>query len=435
MRLRVCTLAFAAALPLRAFAQEPPPPAPPAAATPPSGEMPPAEKPAVPQAPTTTPAPAAPVVVPPAAPPPAAAAPAAPSPKFTFGGLVDTYYLYNFTPPSGANSLAFPQTFNNAGVNRAFDTNANSFTLALAKLSMNASLDVVSLQLDLGYGSVGTIINNAVDANASATASSVPTGNSFLVEQAYGEIALPGNLTLDFGKFTTTAGAEVIEANKNWLYSRSLLFNAIPLLHTGVRAGLKVNDQLSLQASVVNGWNNDPDLNAWKTIGLSASVTVNPMFSGVLTTYFGKEEQPQAATGSTPGDLRFLLDLVVAAVVNSQFGLNLNVDYIKAFDDIASDYQVGAALMGRYVVNDHFNVAARGEFLATHYDNVAMSGTSATVKQGEGTVMVGIDVGKNFELRPEVRADFAGDVMGMHILEGGNKSTAVTGEIAALTWF
>ena len=427
MRLRACTFALAAVLPLRAFAQTPPP-APAATDVPPAAAMPPAEKPAAPQEPMAPPPPAAaPVVV---APAPAAAAPAGPSPKFTFGGLVDTYYLYNFTPPSGDNSLQFPGPV--AGVGRAFDTNANSFTLALAKLTMNASLDPVSFQLDMGYGSVGTIINNSIDGLPSMAAQ---TGNNFLIEQAYGEIALPGNLTLDFGKFTTTAGAEVIEANKNWLYSRSLLFNAIPLLHTGVRAGLKVSDQLSLQASVVNGWNNDPDLNAWKTIGLSASVTASPMLSGVLTTYFGKEGQPQPATGATPNDLRFLLDLVVAATINSQFGLNLNVDYIKAFDDISSDYQVGAALMGRYVVSDHFNVAARGEFLATHYDNIQMSGVSATVKQGEGTVMVGIDVGKNFELRPEVRADFAGEVMSQKILEGGAKSAAVTGEIAALTWF
>ena len=105
----------------------------------------------------------------------------------------------------------------------------------------------------------------ALDQTATATPVAGQTGNNFLIEQAFGEISLPGNLTVDFGKFVTTAGAEVIEANKNWLYSRSILFNVIPLVHTGVRAGLKVSDQLSLQASVVNGWNNDPDANAWKT--------------------------------------------------------------------------------------------------------------------------------------------------------------------------
>src|SRR5580698_11089481 len=107
---------------------------------------------APPPAPTVvvTPAPSATVVVtPPAAPAPApAAAPAGPSPKFVFGGLVDTYYMYNFTPPSGTNSLNFPPPLTVGGVpvavGRAFDTNANSMTLALAKLTMNASLDVVS---------------------------------------------------------------------------------------------------------------------------------------------------------------------------------------------------------------------------------------------------------------------------------------------------
>jgi hypothetical protein len=365
-------------------------------------------------------------VVAPAPVPAAPAAAPAPAPKFVFGGLVDTYYLYNFTPPSGANSLSPPQPVAFDG--RAFDTNSNSITLALAKLTMTASLDPVTLQLDLGYGSVGSIINGTTDG---ASALAFPIGAAFLVEQAYGEIALPYNLTLDFGKFTTTAGAEVIEANKNWLYSRSLLFNAIPLLHTGVRANLKINDQLTVQASVVNGWNNDPDLNAWKTIGLSASVTVNPMLSLIGTVYFGKEAQPQPPAASTTGDTRVLADLVAAATINSQFGLNLNVDYIKAFDDVSADYQIGASVMGRYVISDRFNVAARGEFLATHIDVLPMGAGSITEKQGEGTIMLGIDVGKNFELRPEVRADFAGD----DIFAAGTKKDEVTGELAALTWF
>ena len=72
-------------------------------------------------------------------------------------------------------------------------------------------------------------------------------------------------------------------------------------------------------------------------------------------------------TTTTPGDMRFLLDLVGAFTVSPAFGLNLNVDYIKAFDDISSDYQIGGSLMGRYVISDRLNFAARGEYLATHY--------------------------------------------------------------------
>jgi len=59
MRLRLCTLAIAAVLPVIAFAQTPPPP------------------------------PAAVIPTVPATPPPAGT-PAVPTPKFTFGGLVDT---------------------------------------------------------------------------------------------------------------------------------------------------------------------------------------------------------------------------------------------------------------------------------------------------------------------------------------------------------
>jgi len=191
---------------------------------------------------------------------------------------------------------------------------------------------------------------------------------------------------------------------------------------------------LTLQGSVVNGWNNDPDLNAWKTFVLSAAISASTDLSVIATTYFGKEAQPQPTpTGPTPGDLRFLLDIVAAFTVNSNFGLNLNIDYIKAFDDVADDYQVGGALMGRYVISDHLNFAARGEFLATHYSATAAG--AQTVKQGEGTIMLGIDVGKNFELRPEVRGDFAGQINGMDLLQGGTKSNAITGELAALTWF
>jgi hypothetical protein len=51
--------------------------------------------------------------------------------------------------------------------------------------------------------------------------------------QAYVSVKLPADVVLDAGKFVTNAGAEVIEAKDNWLYSRSLLFGfAVPFTHT-----------------------------------------------------------------------------------------------------------------------------------------------------------------------------------------------------------
>jgi len=346
----------------------------------------------------------------------APAEPAAPAagPKFTWGGLVDTYYMYLLNQGTAVNSLV-------GTVGRAFDTNTNSVTLALAQMTLNASMDPVAFQLDMGYGSVGSIINNAF---SGGTIPSAPVPGSFIVLQAYGTITVLPQLTFDFGKFYTTAGAEVVPANKNWLYSRSMLFNIIPLLHTGARANFKVNDMVSLQASLVNGWNDDPDVNAWKTVGLSASITASPMVAITATTYIGKEA-PQAATdASTPLNTRILADVVAALTLSDKLGVNINFDYIKAFDNVSDDYQVGVAAMARFVVSDHLYVAARGEWYRTH--------TTTNQDAMEGTAMVGLPVGKNFELRPEFRIDHVGQSL---LLPNNGKSDQITGTLAALTYF
>ena len=78
-----------------------------------------------------------------------------------------------------------------------------------------------------------------------------PGGTDFLnyVQQAYACFLAPvGNgLTIDFGKFVTPAGAEVIENKDNLNYSRGLLFAlAIPYYHMGVRLGYAINDKVSV---------------------------------------------------------------------------------------------------------------------------------------------------------------------------------------------
>jgi hypothetical protein len=404
MRLRACILAIAVVTPLRAFAQTPPPAPPPEAAPPPP---PPAVVAPPPEAPPPPPPPAVAVAA-----PMAPAAPAA-GPKITWGGLVDTYYMYLLNPADMATSLE------GATDVRQFDLATNSASLSLAALTMNASMDPVSFQLDMGYGTTGAIINSV---NNQLTAQ-----GDFIVLQAYGSIAVLPQLTLDFGKFYTTAGAEVVPANKNWLYSRSFLFFNIPLVHTGARANFKVNDMLTLQASLVNGWNDDPDVNAWKTVGLSASITINPMVALTATTYIGKEA-PQAGMTDTPGDVRILADIVAALTLSDRLGININFDYVNATTPgfISGDYFIGVAGMGRFVVNDHLNIALRGEWGRNHAD------VGANQDLIEGTFMLGLPVGKNFELRPEFRIDHRGQDA---VFMSNGKSDQITGTLAALTYF
>ena len=100
MRLRACMLAIAVVVPLFGPSRRPrrrlAPPPPPAEAAPP---------PAAPRS-SRRPLHRRPPSLRHHAPPPApAAAPAGPSPKFTFGGLVDTYWMYYFNPGDGAPSI------------------------------------------------------------------------------------------------------------------------------------------------------------------------------------------------------------------------------------------------------------------------------------------------------------------------------------------
>jgi hypothetical protein len=394
--------------PLAAFGQ---------AATPVDG---PAATPAQPAAAPATAAPA--TLVAPVAPV------AAPPIAFTWEALVDAYYMYNFTGD--------PSTQGPGGA-RQFDVVANSFSLNYAKLGVAADTQYVAFRMDLGAGHLAAVINAA--SKGTSAPGTVPVdlvatqyGNDFLVEQAFATVKPTSWLTLDAGRFVTTASAEVIEANKNWLYSRSMLFYGVPLLHTGLRVNATVNPSLKLQASLVNGWNNDPDNNIGKTFG--ANATFAPPDSGLnasLTTYIGKE-----TTAGSGGNTRILIDGVVTKDI-AQASVGLNVDYLKD----GTPYWIGAAAMGKYAFTDMFNLAARFELISSKQNafTVAFPAPSgATVYQGdavlyEGTLMGGLVVAKHFETRLELRGDFANQ--DLFYKGGAARKNQFTGLAAFLAYF
>jgi hypothetical protein len=391
----------------------------------------PAAAPAQPAPAPVTPAEAAPAAAAPVA-PAAPAAPAAPPPvAFTWEALVDAYYMYNFT---GKPSLQGP------GAPRQFDVASNSFSLNYAKLGVGADTEYVAFRMDLGAGHTAAIINGA---SATSSAAGTPLtasqyGHDFLVQQAFATIKATKWLTVDAGRFVTTASAEVIESNKNWLYSRSMLFYGVPLLHTGLRVNATVNPSLKLQASLVNGWNNDPDNNIGKTFG--ANATFAPPDSGLnasLTTYIGKEGPVPAVAGTVSGgDVTILIDGVVTKDIG-QASVGLNIDYLKT----GTPYWIGAAAMGKYAFTDLFNAAARFELVSSKsggYTSGFAVTPPATAYTGdavlyEGTLMGGLTVAKHFETRLELRGDFANQEF---FNKGGTpRKNQFTGLVAFLAYF
>src|SRR5271157_4429982 len=257
------------------------------------------------QAPAATPTPATPAAAPSAQNAAPAATPEASPPTWSIGpidfsGLVDGYFDFNANHPASMTN----QLYN-------FDTKANQFSLNMAKLSMSHTADPVGFQVDFG------ILRN--------------------IEQAYVSLkpaALKG-FEIDLGQFVTSAGAEVIETNSNWNYSRSLLFAwAIPYYHFGIRTSFPVGKHFTGGVQLVNGWNDTEDNNSGKTVGLTDSITYTK-FSW-SNTYYGGPENAGTNTG-----WRHLYDTVLLLTPNSKFNAYLNFDYGQNTSPLAVDTGTG----------------------------------------------------------------------------------------------
>ena len=239
------------------------------------------------------------------APAPAAAPAAAPPPwsvgPIDFSGLIDGYYTFNFNHPASGNNGLYN-----------FDTKANQFSLSMAKLSMSHSTDPVGFQVDLGFGKAFDIINGGE-----------PGIGIKNIEQAYVSWKPKGKdsgFQMDFGKFVTSAGAEVIESNANWNYSRSILFAwAIPYYHFGFRA-TETKGHFTGGFQVVNGWNNVEDNNSGKTLGFVGNLTSSKI--SWMNNYYTGPENPHTNTG-----WRNLYDTTVLLTPTGKFNAYVNFDY------------------------------------------------------------------------------------------------------------
>jgi hypothetical protein len=199
---------------------------------------------------------------------------------------VDTYYQYNSNTPSNLATSTSPFTpFHNQ-----FGLNMVEFVVAKTPDTTNRT----GYNLALGFGQAMNAVNAAEPR---------PGGLGFAqyLKEAYFSYLAPAGkgLQIDVGKFVTPAGAEVIESNANWNYTRSVLFYyAIPYFHFGARAKYTFNDKASLTGFLVNGWNNILDNNSGKTGGFSLALTPTKKWGITENFLVGPELASNSSTGS-----------------------------------------------------------------------------------------------------------------------------------------
>ncbi len=298
--------------------------------------------------------------------------------KIDVTGFVDVYYMYNLNQVDP--------------VARTFDVQHNTFSLSLAEIAFAKTVTPESrlgFRVDLDFGKTANLV---------AAYEPAENGTEIFqnIEQAYGSL-LTGKVTWDVGKFVTPLGAEVIESGDNWNYSRSVLFGyAIPFYHVGVRGTIAVNDKFSIAGYLVNGWNNDSEINGAKTFAASATWKPGPKFTWVLNDMIGKE---------TPGsdDTRNIFDTTLTLVPTSRLSFMTNFDYGTEGDTtwwgIAAYAKLQArpswAVVGRYEYTDDTD----GGFMTFGTKVQSLTLTSDHLVIG------------NLKLRLEYRTDFADEAI------------------------
>jgi hypothetical protein len=271
---------------------------------------------------------------------------------------VDGYYGYDFEHPQATAPSVLPGNPSTglAGL-RAFDSPQNQFALNMIELNLDKPPDATNSRI--GYH-VGLAYGNAVN----VVNSTDPGGLGFgqYLKEAYGSYLAPigKGLQIDFGKFVTQHGAEVIESKDNWNYSRSLLFTyAIPFYHFGLRAKYVFNDKYQVSAYLVNGWNNIVDNNTGKTLGLQFGWNPNKKWSLVQNYMVGPEES------NNNSNIRQLWDTELTYSPTSKLSLMVNYDYgrgdrMKAF--VNPVWWTGVAGYLKYQFNDKWAYATRYEY-------------------------------------------------------------------------
>jgi hypothetical protein len=296
----------------------------------------------------------------------------------TWGGSADFYFSTNFNDPfTGLNAL------------RAFDIEDEKGPhLGLIDLWGQIRRNPVGFRVDVDFGPTSHLVN-----------AFEPSGSTFWehVQQLYisANLNKKGNFYVDFGKWVTPAGAEVIEPRDNWLYTRGLLFTwAIPFYHFGTRVYYYTSDTDYYMVHLTRGWNAVGDPDHGPGFGISASKALNPKWT-LIGNYIGGEE----AIGSDES-MRHLVDIVALYNASAKWAYTFNVDYATQ-----SDFTwYGLSAQAKYQMSAKSYLAGRVEWLRDA-DGGLFGEEADALSVTLGYTRV---INKHLQGRVEYRHDFSG---------------------------
>jgi TolA-binding protein len=371
----------------------------------------------------------------------------------TISGEVDGYYSLNFNQPNPLGNQNSPPSGMTGNALRFFDNNANQLSLNAVELVVDRAPDATvggtgrgGFHVGVIYGQAAEVINGTSANNAlNHAAGNATDANNVALKEAYVDYIAPvgKGLTLTLGKFVTPAGAEVIESNGNWNYSRSILFYyAIPFFHFGASAKYAFNTKWAVTGYLVNGWNNSQEVNTGKTYGASLVFTPNAKWT-VTENYLAGPQDDQflfpGTSGGPNSNWRQLEDATIAYTPNAKWSFMVNGDYgygDKYFNGFTTSKAVdwwGAAGYVKYQWSAKTYFAVRGEYYSDPNGFTLFGGLSPlsplnNVHISEGTVTYSYNVTRDLQ----ARAEFRDDISNRNIFAKGSAKFVETQPIAEL---
>jgi hypothetical protein len=274
--------------------------------------------------------------------------------------IADGYYTYNFNRPDDNFNAGF-----------YMEPRHNRPTLNMVKLNLEKQSTKESpfgFRVDLVGGPSNQLLLGTKDRARGLEATRV-------LWQGYVSYTAPvGNgLTIDFGKYATPVGAEVVDTKDNFNYSHSYLFAYGPFYHTGLRAKYAFTDKVSVTGYLANAWDSIGDTNGGKTFGFTVSVAPHKKFSLAQTYLAGPEN------ARDNGNWRHLFNTVATFAANDKW--TLMGDFVYGNDRLTlapqRSHWTGFAGYAKYAINER--LALTGRYDVFRDENNLFTGLAQTL--------------------------------------------------------
>jgi hypothetical protein len=286
----------------------------------------------------------------------------------TFTASVDAYYRTNFNAPIGStNNLT------------SFTNSQNSFELGMASVRWDHSIGKISATADLGFGRRA----NEFSYN--------DAGAMTAIKQLYISYAITDKVKLTMGKWATHVGIELLDAYANRNYSMSYGFSYGPFFHTGLKADISLGGKSAFMIGVANPTDFTTTTSGNKVaLAQFSTGTKNDKLKAFLNYQGG-------STGEKSGFNQ--IDLVLNAVLSSQFGINYDGTIASVKTNGTSNSWSSNALYLNFDPSSSFGLTLRGEYFS---DKKAITTVASSVFATTLSANIKIN---NLTIIPEIRVD------------------------------